>query len=701
MIRGGKQLRQPNRPHRFKYMWTYYRGWKWLIFIGLLVALITSSYLVFIAKTTSVSTLQDALRSQTTLYAYDDTEVGSYSSQKGSYVELSEISPQMRQSVVSVEDKRFYEHNGFDTLGMGRAFVRLLINRNASGGGGSTITQQIVKNAFLSLDQTLQRKLKEFFLALEVEKHYSKDQILEMYLNHAYFGNGVWGVEDASMKYFGHSAATLDWNESAVLTGILKGPSIYNPIDDYDAAIERRNVVLGVLAKNETITPEDEAYLDQSGIYLADAYNSYQHHQFPQYFDAVIDEAIERADIPEQELLRNGYRIYTYLNPAYQQVIDQAYANTWVFPDDGTGEPLVQSASVVIDPKTGGVAALYGGRGDYVFRGFNRAIDMRRSPGSTIKPLAVYVPAIEAGYQVDTLVPDVVKGYGPDHYAPENYNHYTEPSGETPLYYALAQSKNTSAVYLMDKLGIGTSVNKLKQFGISIDPKDEALTLALGAMQKGISPLELANAYSAFANRGIRLESALIRRIEDTSGKVIYSNERPTKHMVMTSKVALEMTRMMLDTYGGYGTGYGAGPDYGQLAGKTGSTEVSEGNMATRDRWMVGYTPDFVIATWVGLDEEGDVSLDELMPSGLGSLFNVQTTGLMSYSNQTPFQVTAASQGGEIPEEVESSEGHWEDQADQFLSQMGEWFSENITKLMEQLQYASENITETIKSLLN
>ena len=158
---------------------------------------------------------------------------------------------------------------------------------------------------------------------------------------------------------------------------------------------------------------------------------------------------------------------------------------------------------------------------------------------------------------------------------------------------------------------------------------------------------------------------------------------------------------MMLDTYGGYGTANGAGPDYGQLAGKTGSTEVSEENMATRDRWMVGYTPDFVIATWVGLDEEGDVSLDELMPSGLGSLFNVQTTGLMSYSNQTPFQVTAASQGGEIPEEVESSEGHWEDQADQFLSQMGEWFSENITKLMEQLQYASENITETIKSLLN
>ena len=214
-------------------MWTYYRGWKWLIFIGLLVSLITSSYLVFIAKTTSVSTLQDALRSQTTLYAYDDTEVGSYSSQKGSYVELSEISPQMRQSVVSVEDKRFYEHNGFDTVGMGRAFVRLLINRNASGGGGSTITQQIVKNAFLSLDQTLQRKLKEFFLALEVEKHYSKDQILEMYLNHAYFGNGVWGVEDASMKYFGHSAATLDWNESAVLTGILKGQSIYYSFDVY------------------------------------------------------------------------------------------------------------------------------------------------------------------------------------------------------------------------------------------------------------------------------------------------------------------------------------------------------------------------------------------------------------------------------------------------------------------------------------
>ncbi|WP_282920690.1 transglycosylase domain-containing protein [Ignavigranum ruoffiae] len=511
----------------FKELWRYYRGWKWLIFIGLSFSLVLSSYLVLIAKTTSVETLKDALQTKTTIYTASDEEAGYLSNQKGTYVTLDQVSDQMKKTLVATEDKRFYEHNGFDTMGIGRAFIRLLINRNTSGGGGSTLTQQLAKNAFLSQDQTFQRKFKELFLALEIEKSYDKEQILEMYLNHAYFGNGVWGVEDASEKYFGHPAASLNWNESIVLTGILKGPNIFNPIDDYQAAIDRRNVIADLLLKEQVITAEDHQIILSRGIDLWDNYYVQDSYTYPSYFDAVINEAIAKTNIPEGDLIGKGYKIYTYLNPAYQNALDQSYQVGGIFPDDAAEQPLVQSASIVVDPSTGGVEAVYGGRGEYTYRGFNRATDMLRSPGSTLKPLAVYVPALEAGYNIHSMVPDEVRSY--NGYAPENYNHYTEPSGETPLYYALAQSKNTSAVYLMDKLGIDKSVKKLQQFGIDVKNNDKHLPLALGAFERGISPMQLANAYTAFANQGIRLESSFIRKIEDAQGNEVYNNENLRK----------------------------------------------------------------------------------------------------------------------------------------------------------------------------
>ncbi|MBF6977966.1 PBP1A family penicillin-binding protein [Aerococcaceae bacterium zg-BR22] len=670
-----------------KNVWRYYRGWKWLIFIGMCMTLLMSSYLVLIAKTTSVSTLQEALRSHTAIYDANDEAAGSLQDQKGTYVSLENIAPAMREVVVATEDKRFYQHNGFDVVGMGRAVVRLLVNRNTSGGGGSSITQQLAKNAFLTLDQTVQRKLKEFFLALEIEKKYTKDQILEMYLNHAYFGNGVWGIEDASLKYFGHSANSLNYGESMVLTGMLKGPSLYNPIDDYDAAVKRRNVVADLMASEGIVSKADAENIKATGINVYDGYYEDPSHEYPSYFDAVITEAVNKIGIPEEDLLSKGYKIYTHLNTAYQKVLDNAYTNHWVFGDDGNN-PVVQSASVVVNPSNGGVMAIYGGRGEYTYRGFNRAIDMKRSPGSTIKPLAVYVTALERGYTMHSNVPDVVKGYGPNKYAPENYDRQTAESGEVPLYYALAQSKNTSAVYLMDKFGVDTAVNKLAQFGIPVPNEDKALTLALGAMQKGVSPLQLATAYAAFANEGVRYDSSFIRKIEDANGKVVYSNERPTKYKAMTANVSADMTSMMLDTYGGYGTGYGAGSDTGLIAGKTGSTEVSEGNMQTRDKWMVGYTPDFAIVTWVGLDNVNDGNLDELMPTGMGKLFNIQTTNLMANSPQTAFSVGMASQMTEDTNKV-TAKGFditkliQDFDFSSFFNETGHWINEQYQNMSE------------------
>ena len=629
-----------------KHVWRYYRGWKWLIFIGLTMSLLLSSYLVFIAKTTDVRILQEALQSKTEIYDRNDQLAGSLLSQKGTYVSLDQIAPTMQEALVKTEDKRFYEHNGFDTIGIGRALVRLIINRNTSGGGGSTLTQQLAKNAFLTQDQTFERKFKELFLALELEKNFSKDQILEMYLNNSYFGQGVWGVEDASQKYFGISASELDWNQAAVLTGVLKGPSIFNPIDDYQAAIDRRKVVADLLANQGAISYASAEEIKNSAIDLFDNYQPRaQGHEYPSYFDGVINEAIKRAEISEQDLMSKGYKIFTHLDVNAQQGIEAAYAeNASLFNDGVYDVPLVQSASAVVDCQTGGVLAIFGGRGDYVYRGFNRAIDMRRAPGSTIKPLAIYLPALEANYNMHTLVPDQVEVYGPKEFKPENYNRMTEPAGEVQLYYALAQSKNTSAVHLLDKLGIQTAVDKLEQFGIEVPKQDRELTLALGAFSTGVSPLQLASAYATFANGGLRNESYLIRRIEDAKGRVVYQNEKPRRHLIMTKRIAADMTSMMLDTFGGMGTGYGAGPDSGLLAGKTGTTEVSEGSTQTRDHWMVGYTPDFAIATWIGMDDVSSANLDEVMPSGIGRLFKTQTNYLMSSSPQTPFQVNFASQ---------------------------------------------------------
>lgn len=691
--------RNGQRPHYFKglkNLWRYYRGWKWLIFLSLTLALILSSYLVLIAKTTDVETLINSMQEKTRIYDYQDAESGTLLAQKGTYISLDQISNPLKTTVVATEDKRFYEHNGFDAKGIGRALIRLVINRNTSGGGGSTLTQQLAKNAFLSQDQTLQRKLKELFLALELEKAYEKDQILEMYLNNAYFGNGVWGVQDAALKYFGVNASALDWNQSMVLTGMLKGPSLYNPIDDYDAAVARRNVIADILYQQGILSQADQVALQQAPIHLMDSYiQTQQGHEYPFYYDAVINEANRLTDIPEADLMAKGYKIYTYLNPAFQSALNQSYQDTaYLFNDDPSGaRPLVQSASAVVDPHTGGVMAVYGARGDYTYRGFNRAVDMFRSPGSAIKPLAVYLPALEAGYRIHTMVPDVVQEYGPDHYRPENINRTTEASGELPLYLALAQSKNTSAVYLMDQLGIETAVKKLNQFGIDVPSKDRQLTLALGAFSTGVSPLQLASAYATFANQGVRQESAFIRRIEDANGKVVYNQGRPSRHLIMTQQVAADMTSMMLDTYGGYGTGYGYGPDYGLIAGKTGSTEVRDGSNQTRDRWMVGYTPDFAIATWFGLDDVESGNLDDIMPQGSGQVFKVQTNYLMNQSAQTPFKETFASQMTE--ETNQGIQGAWFDKVQQAV---GEWMQGAWQWLIQQTHPLQEAFDQVVKS---
>ena len=308
-----KKSRIPEPIRRF---WRRYQLTKILLITVGLIVLTVGGYLFYLAKTANVSDLQATLKTTTVIYDKDGVEAGTLSGQKGTYVELDAISDYLEQAVIATEDRSFYENSGINYQRTILAILTL-----GRSGGGSTLTQQLAKNAFLTQEQTVTRKAKEFFLALEINKKYSKNEILTMYLNHAYFGNGVWGVEDASHKYFAVSAAELNLEQAATLAGMLKGPEIYNPYYSIENATNRRNTVLQAMVNASYIdqaTADASAQVDMTS-YLYDNYAGKQgNYSYPSYFDAVIAEAIDRYDLKESDIINNGYRIYTEMDQTSQ-----------------------------------------------------------------------------------------------------------------------------------------------------------------------------------------------------------------------------------------------------------------------------------------------------------------------------------------------------------------------------------------------
>lgn len=466
-------------------------------------------------------------------------------------------------------------------------------------GGGSTITQQLAKNAYLSQDQTVERKAKEFFLALELTKKYSKDQILTMYLNNAYFGNGVWGVEDASKKYFGVSASEVSLDQAATLAGMLKGPELYNPLNSLEDSTNRRDTVLqnmvaaGYIDKNQ----ETEAAGVDMTSQLQDKYEGkISDYRYPSYFDAVVNEAVSKYNLTEEEIVNNGYRIYTELDQNYQANMQVVYKNTSLFPraEDGT---FAQSGSVVLEPKTGGVRGVVGQVADNDktgFRNFNYATQSKRSPGSTIKPLVVYTPAVEAGWALNKQLDNHTMQY--DSYKVDNYAGI-KTSREVPMYQALAESLNLPAVATVNDLGVDKAFEAGEKFGLNMEKVDRVLGVALGSGVE-TNPLQMAQAYAAFANEGLMPEAHFISRIENASGQVIASHKNSQKRVIDKS-VADKMTSMMLGTFTN-GTGISSSPADYVMAGKTGTTEAVFNPEYTSDQWVIGYTPDVVISHWLG-----------------------------------------------------------------------------------------------------
>ncbi|QED46813.1 transglycosylase domain-containing protein [Cytobacillus dafuensis] len=507
---------------------------------------------------------------------------------------LKDLPEYLKMAFVVTEDKRFFEHKGVDPKGILRALYKN-IESGSRTEGASTITQQLARNVYLSNEKTIERKTKEMVIAAEIERKYTKEQILEMYLNHIYFGSGAYGIQAAAQEYFGKDAKDLNIAESALLAGLPKAPSKYSPRSNMDLAKERRATVLSLMRKNNIITEVEEKEANKEEIKLppktTQEYSAYQ-----SYIDYALKEATSEYGVTLEDLYRGGYKIYTNLDTSIHQAMNQAVEN-YRFTEDEPDQQ-VEVGMTAIDPNSGAILAMYGGR-NYVYQDFNHAT-AKYQPGSTIKPLAVYAPALETNeWEPDSLLKDEPMNFG--NYSPENAEH--RYYGDVSMEEAVGRSLNVPAVYLLQQIGINKGYDFVENAGIELDPNDRNLSLALGGLTYGASTLDMAQAYSAFANGGKITKAHAIKEIVDSHGKVLPSPAIETK-IIMSEETASEMTKMLQGVISKpYGTGRLA--DIGTpLAGKTGTTEANlEGINGNKDAWFVGYTPNLVLSIHSGFDK--------------------------------------------------------------------------------------------------
>lgn len=667
-----------------KKFWHRYQLTRWIIVAFLSLFLLMSIHLTFVAKTSNVKNLQNRLSRPTMIYDNNKQSAGSLYSQKGTYVKLNNISANVPNAVLSTEDRDFYHEHGFSVKGLSRAAFLLvrnkLLHRNYISGGGSTLTQQLVKNAFLTQQQTFSRKAREIFIAIEVENQYSKNEILTMYLNNAYFGHGVWGVQDAARRYFDVNASQLTVPQAATLAGMLTSPGMYDPLEHPTATRQRRNMVLQLMVENHKLSQSAANNYKKTSLGVNEGYVDNDSYKYPYFFDAVIAEAESRYNISEKSIMNDGYKIYTTLDQGQQKSMQSTYDDDNNFPADSTDGTMVQSASIAMDPKTGGVTAIVGGRGKHVFRGFNRATQMRRQPGSTIKPIVVYAPALEHRYFYDSTLQDKKQSYGTNNYTPKNYD--DTYSGHVPMYKALYESLNAPAVWLLNKIGVNQGYKMAQKFDLPVEKSDKNLALALGGMTKGVSPQQIARAYSTFDNNGQMPTPHYITKIVDASGKVVAQNKGSKVKHVISSKTAREMTSMMIGVFE-HGTGETAKPAGYTLAGKTGTTNsgVKGDESNDRDKWIVGYTPDVVVATWEGYDDTNSSHvLNDISERSINALYKQEMTGILPHTPNTKFTVEDAqtrankqTKGGTSGwRSLFNGDGDLKNQVDQSLNNIGD-----------------------------
>lgn len=507
--------------------------------------------------------------------------------QDRTWVSVSELQPSTVYAFISAEDARFFEHEGVDVIRIAGAIVAD-IKAGSYVQGASTISQQLIKLSHLTSEKTISRKAEEAALAYEMERQYSKEDILEMYLNYVYFGGGYYGIEAAAEGYFGVHASDLTLDQSAMLAGILKSPSGYAPHINYAASINRRNNILRLMRDYGYITDDEKKQASaKRPTILHDKREEYSGY----YTDAVTKSAAALMGITVDELIRGGYSIYSAMDSDIQHYCEEMFKNGELFPAEDS-----EAAIVVLEPSTGMVVAMVGGRSYTGGISFNRATDIRRQPGSVIKPVIAYAPAFEyLNYTAADMILDEETTFAD--YTPSNYgNKYY---GWVTVREAVTKSLNVPAVKTLSAVGVGRAKDFAKRCGIEFDDKDDSLALALGGFTYGVSPLQIAGAYSCFASGGIYNTPTLIKKITDRNGLTVYEYRQDSRR-VMSEANAYILTSMLKSVVT-EGTGHRLNTLDIPIAGKTGTVGLANGN---RDAWMAGYTPEYTAVVWQGYDSD-------------------------------------------------------------------------------------------------
>ena len=507
--------------------------------------------------------------------------------QDRTWVSISELQPSTVYAFISAEDARFFEHEGVDVIRIAGAIVAD-IKAGSYVQGASTISQQLIKLSHLTSEKTISRKAEEAALAYEMERQYSKEDILEMYLNYVYFGGGYYGIEAAAEGYFGVHASDLTLDQSAMLAGILKSPSGYAPHINYAASINRRNNILRLMRDYGYITDDEKKQASaRRPTILHDKREEYSGY----YTDAVTKSAAALMGITVDELIRGGYSIYSAMDSDIQHYCEEMFKNGELFPAEDS-----EAAIVVLEPSTGMVVAMVGGRSYTGGISFNRATDIRRQPGSVIKPVIAYAPAFEyLNYTAADMILDEETTFAD--YTPSNYgNKYY---GWVTVREAVTKSLNVPAVKTLSAVGVYRAKDFAKRCGIEFDDKDDSLALALGGFTYGVSPLQIAGAYSCFASGGIYNTPTLIKKITDRNGLTVYEYRQDSRR-VMSEANAYILTSMLKSVVT-EGTGHRLNTLDIPIAGKTGTVGLANGN---RDAWMAGYTPEYTAVVWQGYDSD-------------------------------------------------------------------------------------------------
>lgn len=559
--------------------------------LGFMVVIFLFSYLMGLKEWREFDPLK-IREMQQTLLIYDcngDETAGLYNKQNRVYVPINDIPLYVRNAFIAVEDTRFYEHSGVDIIRtLGAVFQS--VRDGESIRATSSISQQLVKNTSLTGVRTVSRKLQEAVMAIKLEQVYTKDEILEMYLNYIPFGHGAYGIEAAAKVYFGTTTSRLTIAQAALLAGVIKAPTRYAPHLHMDRSIKRRDLVLSLMADQGFITQQQLVKAKAEQVALAEE----PKFEYGFFADMVLSEAQDILSVDSEELLSSGYRIYTTLDTKMQKQLEALFEDAENFPGSAEDGEICQAAVCILDSTTSEIRALMGGRNYETRRCLNRSLNMKRQPGSAIKPIIVYAPAMEKlGFSPTTLVLDEKGDF--DGYVPKDFSN--EYKGWVTLREALAESLNLPAVRTLKDVGVEEAKLYAASVGIPFEKQDTGLTLALGGFTTGVSPLALCNSFTPFANGGFYSYPNCISKIEDSAGEVVYARPN-TKTSVLSDETAFLITSM-LESAASTGTARRLRIEGVPLAAKTGTAGTDSGN---RDAWTIAYNADYTMCCWMGFD---------------------------------------------------------------------------------------------------